>query len=70
MNLSAAGLTQESSGLALEEKRVEAPLVKAMRDLLVQCDYARFAPTAPKRGEMEQVRARAEKLINRLDRVI
>ena len=70
LNLSAAGLTQESSGLALEEKRVEAPLVKAMRDLLVQCDYARFAPTAPKRGEMEQVRARAEKLINRLDRVI
>jgi hypothetical protein len=70
LNLAAAGLTQESSGLALEEKGVEAALVKRMRDLLAQCDYARFASAASKREEMEQVRARAGKLINRLDKVI
>ncbi|MBT4497756.1 MAG: hypothetical protein HOC74_08545 [Gemmatimonadetes bacterium] len=70
LNLAAAGLTQESSARALEAKGVEAALVKGMRDLLAQCDFARFAPTAPKRGEMEQVQARAEKLINRLEKVI
>jgi hypothetical protein len=70
LNLAAAGLTQESSARALEAKGVEAALVKGMRDLLAQCDFARFAPTAPKRGEMGQVQARAEKLINRLEKVI
>jgi hypothetical protein len=70
MNLAAAGLTQERCARMLAERGVDAELVDAVRDLLVQCDFARFAPAAPARREGEQVRARAGQIIASLEKGI
>jgi len=70
LNLAAAGLTPETSARTLEESGVDEDLVAALRDLLVQCDFARFASAAASRPDMEQVHARAEKLITCLEKSV
>ena len=70
LNLAAAGLTVDTSARTLEEKGVDEELVSGLRDLLVQCDFARFAQVASGRREMEELHARAEQLITSLEKVI
>ena len=70
LNLAAAGLTADTSAQELEEKGVDEELIGGLRDLLVQCDFARFASTASGRREMEKLHARAERLISSLEKVI
>ena len=66
-NLAAAGLTSETCAVLLREKGVEEEVIRALDDLLGQCDFARFAPTAPSPQDMDKVQEEAERLLTRLE---
>jgi len=67
LNLQAAGLTSELCAEALEAREVDTDTVDALRDLLVRCDYARFAPTGVSSEDMAEARGMAGDLVERLE---
>ncbi len=67
LNLAAAGLTSEACAEALDERGVQDETVVALRDLLVRCDYARFAPTGVSAANMAEARRLAGDLVERLE---
>jgi hypothetical protein len=70
LNLAAAGLTSETCAEALEEREVDAETIEALRDLLVRCDFARFAPTAAAPADMAEARRLAGELVERLEGLV
>lgn len=70
LNLAAAGLTSETCAEALEERGVDAETIEALRDLLVRCDFARFAPTAAAPADMAEARRLAGELVERLEGLV
>ena len=70
LNLAAAGLTQEVWEASLGTKGVEETEIKAVSEFLAHCDFARFAPTAPGRADMEEAQKKAAQLIHSLERRI
>jgi hypothetical protein len=70
LNLAAAGLTSETCAEILEAHSVDQETVEALRDLLVRCDYARFAPTAASPADMAEARRLSGDLVERLERQI
>ena len=67
LNLAAAGLTSEACAGALESRGVDVETIQALRDLLVHCDFARFAPTAASAQDMAEARRVAGDLVERLE---
>ena len=67
LNLAAAGLTSEACAEALEARGVDIATIEALRDLLVHCDFARFAPTAASAQDMAEARRVAGDLVERLE---
>jgi hypothetical protein len=70
LNLAAAGLTSEACAEALEQRGVDAETIEALRDLLVRCDFARFAPTAASAADMTGARRLAGELVERLEGLV
>ena len=67
LNLQAAGLTSEDCAEALAGRGVDAETIESLRDLLVRCDYARFAPTGVSVEDMAEARDMAGGLVERLE---
>ena len=70
LNLAAAGLTNEACAEALEARGVDSATIEALRDLLVRCNFARFAPTAASSQDMAEARRAAGELVERLEGLI
>ena len=63
----AAGLTYDRIEEALELRGVEAGVRTQFRRCLETCDFARFAPAASERAEMEKAFAEAESVVESLE---
>ncbi len=68
LDMPPAGLTHQSIDTLLEQRNVEPALRTDLQACLERCDYARFAPVAPGREEMEALMDDAGQLIARLER--
>ena len=68
LNLAAAGLTQETWAASLRERGVEETEISEVGAFLDDCDFVRFAPTAPERRQMEKAQQEAARLIASLER--
>jgi hypothetical protein len=70
LNLSAAALSSsDTCAELLRERGVDQDIIGKVGDLLDQCDFARFAPTASSRGDMVRVQKQAEQIIASLERL-
>ncbi|NOZ55651.1 MAG: protein BatD [Calditrichaeota bacterium] len=69
-NLPAAGLVSEDVEGHLRRRNVEEELIRETLALLQDCDFHRFAPTESSTENMQATLKRAEKLIERLAKVL
>ena len=64
LNLPVAGMTRESAARALRDVDVPDPIVSQVQDVLVRCDYARFASVRIPEKEREEIYNAAASLID------
>ena len=68
LNLPAAGLTSSESCVELlEERGIDQKLIGRVGDLLRQCDFVRFAPTASSPEDMVRIQKLAEQIVAELE---
>jgi len=70
LDMSPAGLTHEAIEALLQRRGVEPAVRTDLQGCLERCDYARFAPVAPGRPEMEALMEDAGQVIGRLERAL
>jgi DNA-binding transcriptional MocR family regulator len=67
LNLPEARLTPDLAAESLVDRGVVPEVAERLRELLVQCEFVRFAPASVSPTEMEDVLDRAGRLINALE---
>lgn len=70
LGLAAAGLTHDRCVQVLQEHGVPPEVSEEVRDLLVHCDFARFASAAADASQMKATRRRTERLLGWLGKLI
>ncbi len=70
LNIPAAGLTKDSMEEHLLQRGVDQALVDNLKDTLIRCDFARFAPSQSMSDDLETLLNKTEKSIDRLEKRI